>query len=148
MMRKSKFVASLFVAAACFLFVGGLNLYEVLRFRNDGQSGFMQSEDPAIARAAKTKQYHAQRVDVLYVTPSGSVSVPRKPLPGDLVRRLSEGQRIPVTFLKSDPLTARFDGNAPDSPWGWLVAGVLLAATSLLALRLYRSERAGRDARG
>ena len=145
MMRKSKFVASLFVAAGCCLFVGSLNLFEVVRFWRDGQSGFMHSADPALTRAAKTQQYHAQYVAVTYVTPSGSVSVPSKPLPGDMVRRLSEGQRIPVTFLKSDPMMARFDGAEPDSPWGWLVAGILLAATSVLALRLHRSERAGGD---
>ena len=43
MMQKSPFVASLFVAAGCCLFVGGLNLFEVVAFWSDGQSGFMQS---------------------------------------------------------------------------------------------------------
>ena len=143
MMRKSKFVASLFVAAGCCLFVGGLNLYQVIRFWSDGQTGFMQSSDPALAQATRARQYHAQYVDVTYVTPSGSVSVQRKPLPGDMVRRLAKGQKIPVTFLKHDPLTAHFDGDEPDSPWWWLAAGILLVATSLLALRLYRIERVG-----
>ncbi len=143
MMRKSKFVASLFVAAACCLFVGGLNLYQVVRYWNDGDSGLMQSADPALALVAKHKLYSARYLDVTYVTPSGSVAVPRRPLPGDLVRRLSEGESIPVRFLRSDPLTARFDGDGPDSPWGWLIVGILLAAASLFALRLYRRERTG-----
>jgi hypothetical protein len=143
--NKFIFVASLFVGAGCCLFVGSIDLYERSHFWIDGQSGVMESSDPIIAHTLKyNPDVSSRTADVAYVTPSGSVPVPHKRLMGNLLKRLNEGQRIPVVFLKSDPQRALFDGEQLENPWGWLVVGVCLSGVAPYALRLLKKEAAAR----
>jgi len=139
-LRGVVFVAWLYLMAASGLFVGAIDFYEWYRFWRHGENANMESKDPAIARAARLGYYDFLWADVTYVTSSGRVDVSRKPLSGDLVKRLAEGRPIPVRFLKNDPYRVLFDGEQPEKPWGWLIAGILALPVALYAHRLLRRQ--------
>lgn len=139
-MNKLLFVAWLFVFAGCGLVVGGINFYEVFRFWNDGQSGVMISSDRILERAVKYETYITMPMDVTYLTPQGSVFVSQKFVPGAIVKRLGEGQQIPVRFLKSEPEHVLYDNSELESPWGWLILGVIMLPVAFYALRLIKQE--------
>jgi hypothetical protein len=142
-LKKLMFVAALFTFALCGFVVGGIDLYETYDYWHNGRAAHMQSSDPQVVRAARFNTFDALIVEVTYVTPDGSsLVVPRKHVAGDTVRRLSQGQKIPVTFLRDEPERAYLDGRTPESPWVWLFAGAAFTVIALFALKLLKAEAA------
>ena len=139
-MRGIGFIAMLFCMGAAALLVGGMNLYEVAIFRFDGASALMQLAHPEKKVTLTEGGYDVHFLDVKYVGAAGEVSVPRKQLVGSLARKLVAGEKIPVTYLKSDPSQVMYPGDELPNPWGWLVVGVAAMGTFVYALRLRRRQ--------
>ncbi len=139
-MKGITFVAMLFVAMLCCLLLGGMALYEHIEFAMGGKTGVMVSDDPLVQKAAKANQLDAIRVSVKYLTADGETPVPDKTVRGQIIKRLADGQRIPVAFMPGNPYRVRYDNEPLPNPWGWLAGAVVMLATALYAKRLLVRE--------
>jgi hypothetical protein len=142
-MRRIEFIAAMFCLALAGLLVGGMNLYERLEFSYFGRSAHMELADPAKKRALVANDQSLQLMDVKYVGPDGTVLVPAKRIWGDAAKRVGSGERVPITYLKHAPQRVLYPYEELDSPWGWLVVGVLSLVAAVYGLRLRRREALG-----
>ncbi len=141
-MGKYTFIAMLFILSGTGLMMGGMALYENAMFRFKGRDAEMVATDPPKWLIARDGSYQFRTVNVKYVGPAGEIAVPAKYVSGDEVRRMAQGERIPVRYIESDPRRARVDGEKGDNPWGWLMLGAAALALALYARRLlYRESR-------
>lgn len=144
-MGRYTFVAMLFLMAACGLMMGGMALYENALFRFQGRDADMVATDPPKWLIARDGQYFPRRVNVKYVGTGKDgthveVPVPGKYVSAEEVRRLAQGERIPVRYLEGAPERARTAGDDGDNPWGWLIAGALSLGLALYARTLLHRE--------
>jgi hypothetical protein len=139
-MKRIEFIAALFCLALAGLMVGGMNLYEVLEFRYFGKQAQMELADPAKKRAIPAGDQSVYLMDVRYVGSGEPIIVPGKKLWGDAARAVSGGGRVPVTYLKHTPQRVLYQNEELDSPWGWLVAGLLSLGAFIYALVLRRRD--------
>ncbi|MFC5742069.1 hypothetical protein [Dyella tabacisoli] len=145
MMRSIFFTAFLFCMGLAGLVVGGIDLYETIDFHLNGQSALMELGPTQKRIVIPSDGYDVHLLDVHYVSAAGDVLVSQKRLAGDIARRLENDEKIPMTYLKRDLQKVYFSGERPESPWAWLVVGVVMMCTFAYALKLRRKE-AGRSA--
>ncbi len=138
-MSKTTFIAFLYVIGVAFTGLGLVDLYYKVRFMG-AQSGVMTTTDPAVARAAKYSPGDGTYAEVFYTTAKGKVHVPRAFLNADLVKRLADGESIPVKFTGNRPSGGFYDGKEPETNLGWFVIGLIALATAIYAHRLLRKE--------
>jgi hypothetical protein len=141
MLGQYSFIGFLFCAGAAGLLVGGINLYERIDLSLNGRSAVMQLADPAkkISLGAPGG-VDVYPLDVKYSGPDGEVVVEQKWLSRDRATKLANGEKIPVTYLKNNPKRTYYAGEKPDSPWGWLIVGVLALFTFFYAWKLKRRQ--------
>lgn len=142
---RYSFVAMLFIMAATGFLMGGMALYDDALFRFKGRDAMMVATDPPKWLIARDGNYQARTVNVKYVATAGEsaddgIAVPAKHVSGDEVRRMAQGERIPVRYVDGDPRHARIDGAQGDSPWGWLTLGIVGLLLALYARRLLHRE--------
>jgi len=141
---RYSFVAMLFIMAATGFLMGGMALYEDALFRFKGRDAMMVATDPPKWLIARDGNYQTRTVNVKYVPAAGGagaeIAVPAKQVSGDEVRRMAEGERIPVRYVDGDPGHARIDGATGDNPWGWLTLGIVGLLLALYARRLLHRE--------
>lgn len=142
-MHPIRFIITLFCVGVGALLSGGARLYENLEYRYNGRVAVMQLADPGKTVYVQPGGYDTHLLDVRYVGPDGEVVVRQKSLGGDKARRLAAGGRIPVTYLKHRPNQVLYEFEDPPNPWGLLVAGGVLLALALYALKLMRREAEG-----
>lgn len=142
-MHRIEFIAAIFCLALACLLVGGMNLYEKLEFRFFGRSAQMKLADPAKKRSMSATEVDLQLMDVRYIGPDGNVLVAGKRIWGEAARRVGNGERVPITYLKHNPHRMLYQYDELDSPWGWLVVGILAVGTYVYGLKQRRREAAG-----
>ena len=135
------FIVLLFSMAAGALLPGAMALWELIDYHVNGKAAVMIPANPTKKIIVSNGGWDIHGVDVRYVSPDGELVVPGKLLDRATVKRLSAGERVPVTYLKSNPRHIYFPFEEPPNPWGWLTAGLLLLATSVYAVKLRRKER-------
>lgn len=140
MQSKTHFIAGLFVMALCGFVVGGIEVYKVIEFEQYGQSATMQLADPEKKVVAFTDSLSSRTLDVMYVSDSDNVVVPRKFVPDDIAKRIIAGQGVSITYLTNRPERVFYYGQRPQMPWGWLIVGVVALAFAIYALRLRKRE--------
>lgn len=139
-MGRYTFVALLFLMGACGLMMGGMALYENAMFGMKGRDAEMVATDPPKWLIVRDGRYFARRVNVKYVSANGEIAVPDKYVSADEVRRLAQGERVPVRYLEGEPERARTAGDEGDNPWIWLTVGVLSLGLALYARTLLHRE--------
>jgi hypothetical protein len=135
------FIAFLFCMGLAGLVSGGISLYEWIDFHYNGRPAMMQLADPGrkvTLPAPGGADLHP--MDVKYSGADGDVVVPQKRLSMAMARRLANGEKIPVTYMKHNPNRVYFAGEMPDSPWGWLGLGALTMGFFVWAWKLKRRE--------
>lgn len=141
---RYSFVAMLFIMAATGLLMGGAALYDDALFRFKGRDAVMVATDPPKWLIAHDGNYQTRTVNVKYVPASaahgGEIGVPAKRVSGEEVRRMAQGEQLPVRFIDGDPQHARIDGAQGDNPWGWLALGIIGLFLALYARRLLHRE--------
>ena len=140
-MRGIVFVAMLLLTGFGSL-CGGIGLlYDRIHWQMNGRSAVMVLADPEHKpRGLVLGGYDVFLIDVKYVGKDGEVTVPQKHMSLDMAKRLSDGEQIPLRYLKSDPQRTMFAGQDTDSPWIWLVLGPTLLAVGLFARKLLSPE--------
>jgi hypothetical protein len=141
-MGKYTFIALLFILSGTGFMMGGMTLYENAMFRFKGRDALMVATDPPKWLIVPDGNYQTRTVNVKYVAGITEIPVPAKRVSGDEVRRLAQGERIPVRYIDGDLQHVRIDGEQGDIPWGWLFAGF-----AGLTLALYARKLAHREAR-
>lgn len=139
---KYTFIAMLFILSGTGFMMSGMALYENAMFRFKGQDALMVATDPPKWLIAHDGNYQTRTVNVKYVTGTTEIPVPAKYLAGDEVRRMAQGERIPIRYVEGELQHVRIDGEEGEVPWGWLFAGI-----AGLALALYARKLAHREAR-
>ena len=139
-MKRTEFIAALFVLGLAGLLVGGINLYEIVNFRLDGQEAVMELADPEKRSLLTSGEYGAQVLDVKYVSQNGELIVPQKRLLGHVAQKLVSGAQVPIIYLKQDPHRVIYSKNELDSPWIWLLVGVGAMVAFVVGVRLRRKE--------
>ena len=138
------FVAMLFIMTAAGFLMGAMALYEDALFRFKGRDATMVANDPPKWLVAHDGNYQTRTVNVKYVPVNsrdgGEIAVPAKRVSGEDVRRMAQGEQIPVRFISGDPQHARIDGAQGDNPWGWLALGIVGLLLALYARRLLHRE--------
>lgn len=141
-MRKTNFVAMLWVLALTGWLLGGATLFVKLRFQMGEESAVMKSVDPAIARALKYNPKDYLPVDVVYETRHGNVAVSKKVVGPEDLQALADGKGIPIRFRKGDPYEVLY--GQEQKPWGigWWLLALFATPLALLAHRMLKSEAA------
>ena len=139
-MGKYTFIAMLFLLSGTGFLMGGMALYENAMFRFKGHDAQMVATDPQKWLVVPDGNYQARTVNVKYIVGSTEIPVPAKSVSGDEVRRLAQGERIPVRYIEGDLQHVRVDGEQGEMPWGWLFAGFAGLALALYARRLAHRE--------
>ena len=139
-MRKSSFVAVLYLLAGSMFLIGGGELYQKLEFRISGEDAVMKAADPMIAKSAKFSPGEPMRATVVYETAKGALTVPDKRLTGDQVRQLARGEGLRVKFLRGEPQRTLADGETMPSGGIWLGIGAGALCLALYAHFLLRRE--------
>ena len=139
-MKKIFFVAWTFCLAAAALFSGSMALYENLTYRFNGRSAVMELADSSKPITLPVGGYDVHLLNVRYVGASGEVLVPQKRLLGNVARKIASGEKIPVTYLRSDPQRVMYANDELANPWWGLTIGLALSATFVYALKLMRRE--------
>lgn len=142
MRNKFGFVAGLFVIALCGLFVGGIELYEFVDLRLNGQSATMELADPEKKVVLYSGPMDSQVLDLRYVSDIDDVVVPQKRVSGEVARQLAAGKKIPMTYLTNNPARVFYRRSEFPNPWAWLVVGLVALATAFFGLRLHKRETA------
>lgn len=137
---KYTFIAMLFLLSGTGFLMGGMALYENAMFRFKGHDAHMVATDPQKWLVVPDGNYQARTVNVKYAAGNTEIPVPAKSVSGDEVRRLAQGERIPVRYVEGDLQHVRVDGEQGDVPWGWLFAGFAGLALALYARRLAHRE--------
>ena len=140
-MGKVRFVAWLYLAALSGFVIGADDAYRWNEFWSAGQYGMMESSDPTIARSLKfSDPTVAIPADVTYITAAGPVLVRGKHLPAEIAKRLNNGEKVPVHFLKHRTTYALFDNEQLRTQWGWFIFGAIALVTAIFAHVLLRKE--------
>ena len=141
-MGRVSFVAWLYVAALSGFVIGADDAYRWYEFWSDGQYGTMESADPMIARSLNYGDPTvAMPADVTYITAAGPVLVRGKYLPAEIAKRLDNGEKVPVYFLKHHTTYALFDNEQLRTQWGWFIFGAIALVTAIFAHVLLRKFR-------
>jgi hypothetical protein len=141
MLHSFAFIGFLFCVGLAGLFLGGGAAYERADVHFNGRSATMQLADPGKKITLPAPGgIDVVPLDVRYSGPDGEIVVPQKWLSSDVARRLVNGEKIPVTYMKHSPNRIFYAGEKPDSPWGWLALGIAAMATFVYAYLLKRRE--------
>jgi hypothetical protein len=142
-MNKFIFVGMLYLFAAALLVIGAVEVYMRLEYAVNSELGTMTSADPQIQRMAKFAPGSAATADVVVSSSSGTFEVKHRMLSGEIIRRVAEGEIIPVRFLKHRPEAMLYDGK--QLPWNvWkLIVGSLVLSLALWSHRKLREESGG-----
>ena len=140
-MNKFIFVGFLYLIGVAFTVLGAVDLYDRVKWSR-ARSGTMSSTDPAVARMAKFSPGDGTYADLVYTTAKGTIAVPHSYVSGDVVKRLANGETIPVRFLGDHPKGGRYDGYEPESSLGWFLFGLISLGVAIVAHRMLRKEAA------
>jgi hypothetical protein len=139
--RSTIFIAALLCVGLGGLFVGAMNLYNWAEFHFNGRAAMMRLADPAKRMSLGAPGGpDIYRLDVRYSGGGDEIVVPQKWLTRERAQKLLNGEGIQITYLRHDPSSVLYQGESPDSPWGWLTVGVAAMATFRYALKLKRRE--------
>jgi hypothetical protein len=139
-MRSIVFMASLFVAGLCALVVGGIDVYRLMQFHSSSTHARMELAENAALLQRTLEQGDWQRVAVKYVQNDGAAIAVNRFVPTSVAQQLISGARIPITYITGEPERIFYAGEEPESPWLWLIVGVVCMATFAYALRLIRKH--------
>jgi len=140
------FIVLLFCMGAVMLFSGLVALWEQVDYHVNGQTAVMVLAHPERKNFIPTDGFNLHSVDVRYLTNDGELEVPGKLVSSPTVKRLVAGERIPITYLKSNPNHVYLQFEEPKNPWGWLTVSLVMFATFAYALKLRRREIISRKA--
>lgn len=127
--------------AAITLFAGSMALWEQVDYHLNGKAALMVLANPKQKLLISNGGFDIHSVDVRYVASDGELAMPRKFVDGATAKRLAAGERIPITYLKSNPQHVYFQFEEPKkNPWGWLTVSLALIVTLVYALKLRRRE--------
>lgn len=140
MRNKIGFVAGLFVLSLCGLTVGGIELYNLVDIRLNGQTAMMELADPEKELVLYSGPMDSHVLDVRYVSNVGDVVAPQKRVSGEIARKLAAGEKIPITYLTNNHARVLYRNSQMPKPWVWLVVGIVALATAIYALRLHKRE--------
>jgi hypothetical protein len=143
--NKFTFVGMLYLVAAACLLIGIGDGWIGARLWMSGQDGKMTSTDPRIARAEKYAPGTNTQADVEFSTAAGAVKVPEFLVRAQYVKRLANGDSIPVRFIPDDPKSAYLDGEKPPSSLWALLVGILALPVAIYAHRQLRREMASSE---
>lgn len=139
-MGRIGFVAMCYIAAIAGIIGSSARIWEIIAFEHDTVEAAMVSTDPALERGLRFDPIGPIQAHVSYVGDVGRVEVPGKWLSLPIARRLADGEAVPVRYKRSDPLSARYDGQRDTMPWVFLIVGVLALGLALYATRLLKRE--------
>ena len=137
---KNSFVASMFVMAACVLMAGGMALVENIEYWRYAQPATMSLSDPAQKVVRYEDDTSSTRRDVVLMSDAGAIDMPGRLVPKTVAERMDAGHGVSIVYMTNNPRRIFYQGQGPDSPWVWLVVGVLLMGTAIFALRLRKRE--------
>ena len=141
MFHSFQFIGFLFCAGLAGLFLGGGAAYERADLHFNGRVATMQLADPSKKVTLPAPGgVDIVALDIRYSGPDGDVVVPQKWVSHDVAKKLVNGEKIPVTYLRNNHNRVFYAGERPDSPWGWLALGIFAMATFLYAWRLKRQD--------
>ena len=136
---KIVYVAMLYCMALAMLVVGGINLVDYAQWRVRGHAALMQLNDPDKKLGAPIGGY--VYANVKYVEANGQETlVLNKPFQPGMADRLAHGDKIPMFFQLSNPMLVIYSKDDLDSPWVWLILGVLIFFVARFAKKLLTTE--------
>lgn len=138
--NKKNFVASLFVLALCAFAAAGFEFYEMYDYAQHGRQATMELAYPDRKIVWFDDAVGIRTLDVRYVGVDGDILVPQKVVPADLVDRLADGEKIPVTYFSNNPQRAYFPRFPQPNPWAWFIVAVISSLVAGYAFRLFKRE--------
>lgn len=81
-------------------------------------------------------------VDVTYVGSGGELLVPGKLLSAEMAKHLINGEQVPVIYRKSNPTVTLYRLDDLESPWGYLLGGVLAIVVAVFVHKKIRQVAA------
>ena len=140
MPRGITFTAMLFCMGLAALFVGGGEIYQDVRWYLGGSDALMELANPEKKIKLQVGGWDVHCIDVKYVGSSGDIVVPQKCLSGEIARRLVNGDRVPITYLKSDPNQVLFSREELSIPWVWLLTGLAAMLAGFYSKKLLHRD--------
>jgi hypothetical protein len=130
-------VAMFYCMALAMLFLGGSTLYDNMQWSRTGRFAVMRLEHPPAKPYPVTSGTY---MDVALEGDNETVPVKGKWLTADVATRLMQGEGVTVFYRPDNPLHTINSKKDLDSPWGWLIGGVICFVVASFAKALLKRE--------
>ena len=140
MTDKIIFVAFLYLMTAGSLFGGLLGIYGKYDYAFNYQLGQMTLAQKLPNKFDTFRDDELLMIPVIFETPSGNISVPRKYIQGHEAKQMNAGTKIPLFISTKDPSMTHRAGQEPQGEPLLIIVSILVFFAARYAHKLLRED--------